>query len=517
MKSLSTMRHWIALLPGWAPDAGQPGGDTAEPPPGPSLQAQLGWWALQFTPRVACLEDAVVLEVSASERLFGGAQALRERVWQGATRLVAGMAADGDGAGDAALNAAPLRMAHAPTALGALALARGVMLRTPRQADEAHGARRIQATEGWLDALRRLPLQTLSEVARHAPTLAPLGCRTLGDVRALPRDGLSRRFGAALVQALDRAWGDQAEVFDWLSLPPTFDVQLELPARTDTAAGLQPAFEHLLRALCAWLAGHQAGTELLELRWCHAWSRHGDTRWQTWPVRLASPVRDASRLRRLLGEHLQRLRLASPVTDVGLRVHSLVALRADSEELFPCAPGSALATNEPLTVAARRTQHEALLALLERLSVRLGPQRVQQALPCEDQRGSQSQHWVAALPRVQALGLAPGWPARASGAGAPGGWGGLPQPAWWLPEPLPLAMDTRCAPREQPIYQGPLRLLAGPHRIEAGWWDVRDHAPAEARDHHLASSPRAGLLWVFRARHAPQDGHSPWFLQGFFA
>lgn len=496
MNSPGTMSHWIALLPGWAPDAGQPQDAVAETPPGPSLQAQLGWWALQFTPRVACLEDAVVLEVSASERLFGGAQALCERVRQGAMRLVAD---------------APLRMAHAPTALGALALARG--------------ERRTPDAAGWPLLLSGLPLQALSEVARHAPTLAPLGCRTLGDVRALPRDGLGRRFGAALLRALDQAWGDQAEVFDWLSLPPTFDVQLELPARTDTATGLQPAFEHLLRALCAWLEGHQAGTELLELRWCHEWSRHGDTRWQTWPVRLASPVCDAHRLCRLLGEHLQRLSLASPVTDIGLRVHSLVPLQPDSGELFPCAPGSALASHDPLTLAARRTQHEALLALLERLSVRLGPQRVQQALPCEDQRGSQSQHWVPALPRLQAQGPAQVALAQAGGPG--GRWGGLPQPAWWLPEPLPLAMDTRGGPREQalcqgalcqgPLYQGPLRLLAGPHRIEAGWWDVRDNAPAEARDHHLASSPRAGLLWVFRARHAPQDGRSPWFLQGFFA
>ena len=84
-------------------------------------------------------------------------------------------------------------------------------------------------------------------------------------------------------------------------------------------------------------------------------------------------------------------------------------------------------------------------------------------------------------------------------------------------EPLPLALDTRSGPREQPLYQGPLQLLAGPHRIEAGWWDTRDSAAAEARDHYLASSPGAGLLWVFRTRHAPPDARSAWFLLGFFA
>lgn len=468
------MWHWIALLPSSAPEP------DAAATALPSLQRQLGWWALQFTPRVAWLEDAVVLEVAASERLFGGAQALRERIQQEARQMAS---ARGD---------AVLRSAHAPTALGALALARA----------QGQGAPR---------ALDRLPLQTLSAVARHASTLAPLGCRTLGDVRALPRGGLSRRFGAALLQALDQAWGEQPEAFEWLTLPPTFDAQLELPARTDTTAGLQPAFAHLLRALCAWLSGHQASTEQLELRWCHEWSHHGQARWQRWPVRLASPVCDVTRLSRLVDEHLQRISLAAPVTDIGVQVHTLVPVSSDSAELFPCGPATALVDPSAAQApAAQRAQHEALLALLERLSVRLGPERVQQARRCADHRLSQAQCWAPALSVLRA----PHRPRAQPVAAAPGD---IPQPSWLLSEPLPLALDARSGPREQPLYQGPLQLLAGPHRVEAGWWDTRDNASAEARDHYLASSPRAGLLWVFRTRHAPPDGLSPWFLLGFFA
>ncbi len=331
------MWHWIALLP---PSAPEPDATAAV---WPSLQRQLGWWALQFTPRVACLEDAVVLEVAASERLFGGAQALRERIQQGARQMAL---AQGE---------AEVRCAHAPTALGALAWARAPSHAAPC-------------------ALDSLPLQTVSAVAQHALTLTQLGCRTLGDVRALPRGGLSRRFGAAVLQALDQAWGEQPEAFEWLTLPHTFDVQLELPTRTDTTTGLQPAFAHLLHALCAWMGGHQAGTEELVLRWCHEWSRQGQARWQCSPVRLASPVCDVTRLDRLVGEHLQRITLAAPVTDIGLQVHTLVPRSPDSAELFPSDPTSAL--DNPSVAespAAQRAQREALLALLERLSVRLGP------------------------------------------------------------------------------------------------------------------------------------------------
>jgi protein ImuB len=51
--------HWIALQP--ASDAALADATTA-----------WSWWALQFTPMVARVESALVMEVSASERLFGG-------------------------------------------------------------------------------------------------------------------------------------------------------------------------------------------------------------------------------------------------------------------------------------------------------------------------------------------------------------------------------------------------------------------------------------------------------------
>jgi len=500
------MWHWIALLPTSAPDTAA---DL------PALLQQLGWWSLQFTPRVALLEDAVVLEVAASERLFGGADALRGRISQGAAQHLAERGLVG------------LRWAHAPTALAALALARqhpnpNVHPRDSSDSPAVSGLAVFGPDAAGACRLAGLPLSTLSAVARHAPTLARLGCQTLADVRALPRAGLSRRFGADVLQALDQAWGQRAEAFAWLQLPPTFDACTELPARTETTAGLGAAFEQLLQALCAWLSGHQAGTQEIELRWCHEWARRGEARWQTWPMRLASPVQDVRRLVSLLKEHLQRITLASPVTDIGLSVSTIAPMSGDSADLFASGPSSALAAADGLiTPTAWRDQHDALLRLIERLEIRLGPERVQQAECCADHRLLQAQRW---RPAVQSLVATRGQPGgRVPTPGMPPlatpdrANHDAPQPCWLLTEPVPLAMDTRSAPREQPLYQGPLQLLAGPHRVEAGWWDDREAAPAEARDHYLASSPKAGLLWVYRTRHVPADGRSPWFLQGFFA
>ncbi len=77
------MQNWMALLLASRHDVE----DGASPTIPHAGRAQhLGWWALQFTPRVAQLEEAVVLEYRASERLSGRAQALRARLSDGARR-----------------------------------------------------------------------------------------------------------------------------------------------------------------------------------------------------------------------------------------------------------------------------------------------------------------------------------------------------------------------------------------------------------------------------------------------
>lgn len=485
------MLHWIALLPGvlhplsslpeHQPDrAGeQHQGDV------PALGAvHLGWWALQFTPRVALLDGAVVLEVQASERLFGGAAALRERIAHQARGL--GVRA----------------WAHAGTALAAVALA--------RHGGGGHGCANNTEQATLSHLLDPLPLPTLPGVAAHQATLARLGCQCLAQVRQLPRAGLSRRFGAGLLQTLDQAYGLRPEAFDWLTLPPVFDAQLELPGRVESAPTLLLAATRLLQQLCAWLAGHHAGVNAFTLRWLHDWHRRDSSPSGAWTVRLASPSRDTLRLSRLLAEHLQRIQLGAPVGHISLHADTLVALPPCSLNLFgehgACEPDT-----EPdalLTPAAQRAQREALWGLLEKLSVRLGPERILQGQMRADHRLEFAQKWQAAM-------QAGPMPAPASAAlHMPD----TPQPCWVLPEPMPLALASDGPGlRERPLYQGQLKLLAGPHRVEAGWWDTPPGHGSVARDYYLASSEHAGLLWVFKARHASSGQRSPWYLHGFFA
>lgn len=445
------MPYWLALsTPSspWPVDARRA---PAEPVHDAVQQRAIGCWALQFTPRVVLLDEAVLMDVQPSLRLFGGARALCQRVQREAREL--GCEA----------------MARAPTARAALAFARS----------EPPSAR-----APWRQRLDAMPLAALSAAAEHEALLERLGCRTLGQVHALPRAGLSRRCGAALVEALDQAYGERPESFDWLALPEVFDARLELPGRVEEAGALMFGARRLLLQMCGWLTARHAGVRHFVLHWRHDFHRPGVDDAGALEVRVAELTREPDHLCRLLGELLAHVSLAGPVGELGLRADEV-------EPLVPESRGLALDASRAVREGASLAQ------LLERLSARLGQERVLRPVLCSDHRPEAMQRWVPAT----------GWQPASRPPAMPEG---LPQPGWLLAQPLPL--QTR---QNRPLHHGTLQLLAGPHRIEAGWWAVQPGAPGRvARDYFVAYNPRAGLLWIYRER--VPAGTAGWFLQGVF-
>jgi protein ImuB len=188
--------------------------------------------ALHLTPRVAQVDEALVLEVSASLRLWGGAGRLLQQLlgpnWQLAGVLYA----------------------QAATFLVAIAL-----LRLQRQG--------VPAPQS---CPQQLPLSVLGAAQPHLGVLARVGCTTWGDLRALPRAGVARRFGLPLLEALDTAHGERPETCTWLTLPEDFDLRLELPALATSAPELMWTAQRLLSALQAWLRARQRGVLAIELK-----------------------------------------------------------------------------------------------------------------------------------------------------------------------------------------------------------------------------------------------------------
>ena len=450
--------HWIALR--WSLEA-----DAPDAPQLPTPEA-LGWWALEYTPHVAWQDEALMLEVSACERLWGGRlQLMRQLV---------------------AANPAPdVRMLGAQGATSLIALAR---LRLFERQEERPK-----------DMPSGLPLDTLTAARPHLDLLARLGCRTWGEVAALPRGGLTRRFGTELRMALDTAWGLRPEGHDWLTLPDVFEQKLELPALAETAPELMWSANRLLSALQIWLRARQRGARALELQWTLDLKRYNGVNLpphQQVTVRTAEPTQDLAHLRRLLSEKLALTTLAAPASWLRLRTLETDPWAGASTSFLP----------------EDNRKGDKLHEMVERLSVRLGAHQV--VVPCAeaDHRPERKQAWRPALQKEKDK-VVPDKARKQAKAAA-----SQPDavyPPWLLPEPLLLEMDG-----ERPCYRGPLSKLVGPQRVEAGWWgDKEDGGQPAMRDYYVAESPEAGLVWIFRERPSARfsSGEVRWYLQGFYA
>ena len=434
--------HWIALQP--TPEAGTVAHDSADPLA--DAHTALAWWGLRFTPLVARVDDALVLETSASERLFGGRAALLDALRQGLPL--------------------PVQMAQGSSSLIAL------------------GRLWSQAGEQLPDAL---PLRALAAAQPHLTTLAHMGVRRWGQLRALPRGGLARRFGAGLLNALDQAYGQRAEVYPWVTLPEVFDMPLELAASVESAPALLFGARRLLAQLRVWLRARQRGVLAFELTWeldaRRANARHVDTHHDggqhgRLELRTATATQDMQHLQRLLAEQLERVTLPAPVLYLRLRSLQTEALSGESRSLL----------------LEDQRKGDALQPTLERLVARLGAAQVQSVQPNACHVPERMQCWQP-------------WSAQPRAAQAPWVDCAALYPSSLLTTPLPLQLQ-----HNRPCYHGVLELQSGPQRVEGDWLE----GAAVLRDYFVARSAQAGLLWIYRER-LPQGAPPRWFLHGWFA
>jgi protein ImuB len=489
------MRCWIALRISITTDAAQP---RAQDAPAlqrctldaAALQRAVASLALGFTPRVAVVDEAVLMDVTGSLRLFGGLARLMQLLAQ-KTQLFFES------------NQVPALMERAQGATSLIAL----------------GRLRVQGGP-VKKRVADLPMHTLTAARPHLGVLERIGCRSWDDLLRLPRDGVARRFGAELLEALDRARGTVPDDYEWQVLPEHFEEKLELNALVTHGPALMAGVERLLVHLHAWLLGRQSGLCALKIIW------HLDKRRDVPPtgeleIRTAQPAQDLRHVARLISEHLAQQKLPAPV-------HSLTLQSLATEQL-----ADAAAATGSLLMQARQ-QGDSVVELVERLSARLGDARVQAWQPCTDHRPELMQRWVDARSAIKSI----------AACVQPTGGRGIKclkkndpspfskartealYPAWLLPEPLKLQ-----AVGNSPVYQGKLTRLAGPQRLEAAEWLLADRGNRSAepglcekpwafRDYYIYRSQQGGLLWVYSERlgSTPQaTKQRAWYLHGFFA
>jgi len=307
---------------------------------------------------------------------------------------------------------------------------------------------------GGGETLQALPITAIDPEPQALALLRRIGVRTLGELMHLPRAGVAARFGEELLRNLDRALGRAPEPRVFFEPPERFSMQLELPAPAIEAERVLFAARRLLLQLEAFLAVRQAGIRGFTLRLLHREGR---------PTRIdigsGTPHRDTEHWQRLLRERLEAAALASPAEAIRLEAAGLTPLARAAPGLFGDERGGA----------------EAWERLTERLQARLGGAVVHGLATHAEHRPERAWHADAAGGSAGADEMPPG-----------------PRPLWLLEPPRHLG-------------EGDFVLLAGPERIESGWWDGDD----VARDYFIAARG-ASLAWIYRAREG-------WFLHGLFA
>jgi len=416
--------------------------------------------ALAFTPAVSLSwPGGVLLEVQASLRYFGGLAALLKKL-----------------RGTLAPLGHQLHCVSAPTAQGAALLS--------CLHDGLHCADRA----GLQRALEAAPVALLEAGSEHAEAMLGMGLRSMGDVRQLPRAGLGRRFGVALLDEMDRAFGERPDPREPITLPPVFHSQLELFARADTTEQLLYGAQVLLARLVAWLSAQHAFVRSFSLVMKHEarWRDEDSPKATVLEIALAEPSRDVAHMLTLLRERLSALQLPAPTLELGLQSADISRRPPPNAELFP----------------TPQSEQSGLTRLIERLQARLGREQVQRLVPVADHRPERATAVLAAEPLMPRLPEA----VRKTSTGS-----AITRPLWLLPQPQ--ALQAR---RSRPLMEGRmLQLLAGPERIEAGWWD----GGLAERDYFIGQTAEGALVWLYRAR-LPQPGEAGggegWFLHGRF-
>jgi len=315
--------------------------------------------------------------------------------------------------------------------------------------------------------LEPLPLRLLALPDEQLAALHDAGLRCVGELLALPAASIAQRFGPEASLYLQRLRGTAPEPLHCVQAPAQFDRRCEFPdAITDATALLFP-LQRLLAGLQGYLRARDRAVQRYTLRLEH--QRGMVTRLA---IGLARPSRDAAQLLALARERFAATVLAAPVHGLGVEAHELLHPLLLQGDLFSRAA----------------QQSEQLQQVLDRLAARLGASAVQALSSADEHRPERAWHMYSAqlaTPTVAAVGP----------ASTQQGTSVVPdRPCWLLPEPRRI--------------DAPQELLAGPERIESGWWDGADMA----RDYYLARGAHGAQLWVF------QDLRSGgWHVHGIWA
>ena len=465
---------------------------------------RLAAWARRWSPLVRTDGvDGITLDATGCAHLFGGEAGMLAEIER---RL--------------AMLGVTAHLAMAPTHGAAHALAR-------RAAETGRPA--IAHEDGLSGALASLPVAALRIDPASVTTLRRLGLDTIGQLAAIPRPALKKRFGgrrkrrdprddtwddylgrsldrsADVLSRLDEALGRVAVPFDPARERKPLRVLRGLVEpimeNATVLAGARPLVDEL--AALMETAGRGARTLRLEA------FRVDGGRSET-VLRLSRPSRDADHIMRLLSDRLEGWR-----AEFGYDALAVEAL--ESEPLAPSQVDTECRASGP-------DPH----ALIDRLRARLGSEAVLRAEPRASHWPERAEAWVLAggvsgasvgMGRIKTLA-----PAGANGpvAWTDGGAPATPRPERLFDHPEPVTV-IHAVPDGPPARFTWRRVAhdvaraAGPERIAPEWW--RERSSSRSRDYWRVETQQGRRLWLFREGFEgdEREGLPRWFCHGLFS
>ncbi len=428
----------------------------------------LAHWAYQFTPAV-CPQppDSLLLEIGGSLRLFGGLSRLRQRIDSELAQR--GFCYRGG-------------LAHTPKAAQVFSLSHEKSVMPALATEDCR-------PPFFLRQLAPCPLAQLALTEQQRQQIEGLGLTTIGELLALPRADLGKRFGQGLLTYLAQLTGERSDPQVNIEPPTRFDSEVHFLSGLSTIDMLKQPIQQLLAELHQFLSRRQLHCRCFHWRFFHI-----DKCARQLTIELARGQDNPHNFLDLTLLKLETLTLASAVETVRLSAHQLQPATADNHALFRelAGPGN----GDPwflLDKLRGRLGNESVFSLqlqdehlpeLQQVKVAPAPApkghrvaRRQQKKNARDAQRSieaEKQHTHDQDPR---------------------------QPLWLYEPPQPL---RRC--QQQLYFAGPLELISGPQRYDSHWWQAR-----QQRDYFIARHQSGAHYWIYYDHHQQH-----WFVHGVF-
>lgn len=414
----------------------------------------------RFTPMVALdAPDGLVLDISGCTHLFGGRQALARQA-----RAMAGYAS---------------RHGFGPNAMAARALARH-----GNRSDDIHAlpVAALELDDGGLAALRRA------------------GLRSIGDLARRPTGMIAARFGEQAVTRLRQVLGEAPSPIAPVHPVAAIRAEARFPEPIARTEDVMDVIEDLLGQAARQMEARKLGGRRFAIRLLRS-----DGAQQGLAIETGQPVRDPAAVLRLLRERIESM--ADPL-DPGFGFDAVLLAVPRVEPL----------AERQQAIEGTETQagEDAIVALIDRLGIRLGPDNVLRLQSRDRHLPEDAQRLCPASQAQSQQAQSQFWP-------KPGDVPPRPVLLFDPPQPVAVIAGVPDGPPQRFRWRDRLhevRLAEGPERIAAEWWRRRDgHQPGGAgrtRDYYRIEDGDGRRYWMFRHGLFGEETDIRWYLHGLF-